>query len=159
MNVVAIEKDVQVVTAETEVVVTIVDRAVQVIESMPTLIINQIGASSLPATTKDWIAGENISSGRLLEVRSGLVYYHDPNGTKEPYGIAGNAALSGDTVTVTTSGDVTISGWGLTLEAVYFSKDNGAIGTTPNATTRAQVIGTAVKTDTLNVNIQQPINY
>lgn len=43
MNVVAIEKDIQVVEASTEVVITVTDRQVQVIEPMPTLIINQNG--------------------------------------------------------------------------------------------------------------------
>lgn len=111
------------------------------------------------AVVKTWVAGENISSGRLLEVRSGKVYYHDPNGTKEPYGIAGNAALEDDTVIVTLSGDITITGWGLTAEAVYYSRDNGAIATSPNGTGRSQMIGVSVSTNTLNVNIQQPIIY
>lgn len=52
MNVVAIEKDIQVVEASTEVVITVTDRQVQVIEPMPTLIINQNGAST------EWVIGE-----------------------------------------------------------------------------------------------------
>lgn len=155
MSIVAIEQVVQVVQTNEEAVVTIVEKEVQVIEARDAVVVYGGGS----AVTKTWEAGENISSGRLLEVRSGKVWYHNPNGTREPYGIANNAALTGDDVTVTLSGDVVISGWGLTVEAIYYTRDNGVIGITPNATTRAQVIGTAVKTDTLNVNIQQPINY
>jgi hypothetical protein len=157
--IIAIEKEITVLQVEQEVVITTTENQVQVVEAMDTLVIYQGGVPDISAVTKVYEAGENISSGRLLEVRSGLVYYHDPNGTKEPYGIANNAALMGDNVIVTVSGDVTISGWGLTLETVYYARDNGAIATTPNSTTRAQTIGFSVATNTLNVNIQQPINY
>jgi len=156
---IAIEKEISVLQVNEEVVITTTEKEVQVIEAMDTLVIYQGGTPDISAVTKEYEAGENISSGRLLEVRSGKVYYHDPNGTKEPYGIAGNAALMGDDVTVTLSGDVTISGWGLTLETLYYARDSGVIATTPNPTTRAQVIGFSVATNTLNVNIQQPINY
>jgi len=158
MGITAIDRVVSVVETTTDKVVTATERTVQVVAPI-NAIINTGSVASSASNVKTWEAGENISSGRLLEVRSGKVYYHDPNGTKEPYGIAGNAAVMGDDVEVTLNGDVTISGWGLTAETTYFSKDNGQIGTTPNATTRAQVIGYAIKTDTLNVKIQQPINY
>lgn len=157
-GIVATETHINIVTANDEAVVTTTEKHNQVIGAMDVIVLyNSEGGSA--AVTKVWEAGENISSGRLLEIRSGLVYYHDPNGTKEPYGIAGNAALTGDDVTVTLSGDVTISGWGLTAEAIYYARDNGAINTSPNSTGRSQVIGVAVATDTLNVNIQQSIMY
>jgi hypothetical protein len=105
------------------------------------------------------VAGENISGGRLLEYRNNQVFYHNPDEIYEPYGISNSAAITGANVDVTLSGNVTMVGWGLTTNATYYANTNGTINTSPNLTGRSQIIGIAINSNTLNLNIQQSIYY
>lgn len=102
-------------------------------------------------------AGENISGNRLVYVLNGEVFYYDPEGPYEPTGVSINAALTGDDVDVVMFGPANVPGWGLTPGTMYYAGPNGVISDTPAVAGRVQQIGTAEDSDTLFVNIQQPI--
>jgi hypothetical protein len=110
------------------------------------------GDGTLTAT-----AATPISSGRLLSVIDGVASYFDPAGSGEPTGVAITAALQDAELTLVLVGMASVSGWGLTPGATYYAGPNGTITAIPPGADRVQAIGVALDTDTLNINIQQPI--
>lgn len=81
-------------------------------------------------------AGQSISSGRAVVVRSGLLYYFDPTNAADYgriIGISITAGSIGNTINVQRYGIATMVGWGLTPDARYFASTNGQLSTTPNA--------------------------
>jgi hypothetical protein len=112
------------------------------------------GAQSITAT-----AGSALSSGRLVRILDGEANYYTPGESEEPNGVTITAASLGAEVTVVVVGPAEVAGWGLTPGALYYANENGTITDSPPATGRAQQIGVALDSDTLTVNIQQPIIY
>lgn len=110
------------------------------------------GDGTLTAT-----AATPISSGRLLSVIDGVASYFDPAGSGEPTGMAITAALQDAELTLVLVGMASVSGWGLTPGATYYAGPNGTITAIPPNADRVQAVGVALDTDTLNINIQQPI--
>jgi hypothetical protein len=103
-------------------------------------------------------AAQATSSGRLIRIQDGNGFYFDPEGNEEPSGIAENAAIEDDAISVVLNGQIQITGWGLTPGAVYYAAANGTLTTDPEAAVgRIQQIGVAQSADKMIINIQQPI--
>jgi hypothetical protein len=116
------------------------------------------GPAGDPGARVKYAAGQATSSGRLLTALSNQAVYFDPSGNFEPAGIALNAAIQGDEVTVILNGPIEISGWGLTPGAAYFAGPNGTLLSDPaQCVGRVQQIGVAEDANTLIINIQPAI--
>lgn len=116
------------------------------------------GPAGDPGARSKYAAGQATSSGRLMMALSNQAIYFDPSSNYEPVGIALNAAAPGDEVTVVLAGPVEIAGWGLTPGAVYYAGENGTLISDPSlAVGRVQAVGIAEDSNTLIINIQQPI--
>jgi hypothetical protein len=116
-------------------------------------------AATAAVPTLSVVAGQPISAGRFVVVENGQVFYYDPNRSDlitKPLGISITAAITGTPCVVQSSGKVTIAGWGLTPNALYFANANGVISTTPS-TQVSHVVGYAYDANSLIINAYTPI--
>jgi hypothetical protein len=115
------------------------------------------------AITADYVvAGAAVSSGDTVYLRSGGVYRYDassPSTYAKNVGVSLQSGVTGDTVTVVYSGEAYVSGFGLTPEDVYYADPTnpGKLTTTPVGPGVLQLMGVAKDSDTLIVDIKQPV--
>jgi hypothetical protein len=116
------------------------------------------GPAGDPGARSKYAAAQATSSGRLMTALSNQAVYFDPESNYEPAGIALNAAVQGDEVTVVLAGPVEVAGWGLTPGAAYYAGPNGTIISDPaQCVGRVQQVGVAEDANTLIINIQPAI--
>lgn len=102
-------------------------------------------------------AGENISSGFAVYVNNGLLYKYDPTNVSlynRYIGIAKNAALTGEAVTVITQGIYEQAGFGLTPDQVYYVGLNGVLTLTPPEAPEfaiSQPVGSAIDSNRIRI--------
>lgn len=106
--------------------------------------------------------GENISSGNLVYYSGNEIWKYDQ--TDESLygfavGIAKQAGLLGDPVLVVFAGEITIVGWGLTVDTLYYAKEAlpGAISVSAPTSGLYTPVGVAITNDTLILKIDEPI--
>lgn len=120
--------------------------------------VNQITAGTyvgLPTANFTGTTGESISSGDILRLSGGLLYKATnatSSGVTGVVGVSTTTTASGLTATV--ASDYYSSFSGLTVGATYYVGVNGAKVTT-EPSEYPIVIGTAVSTTRLNINIQE----
>lgn len=117
------------------------------------------GNASASELTLTALAGQSISSGRAVVIRSGLLYYFDPSLSADYgriIGISITAGSIGNTINVQRYGTATVVGWGLTANARYFAGENGQLSTTKNAIVTYQV-GSALTANELAIQFFNPI--
>lgn len=118
-------------------------------------VLNVEGAGSAVSLTLI-TGGGAVNGGRVVMIANGKVVYWQPNNSL-PIGISLTSASSDSEITVITSGKITIPGWGLVPGTTYYATADGVLATNP-ATGWYQLVGTAITSETLILNIQQPIN-
>lgn len=109
---------------------------------------------------KLYTAGENISSGNVVMLSGGQVFKYDPsdeNNYGKAIGIAKTSVLTGATVNVVLSGTVFIGGWGLVADDIYYAALAGAVANTPLASGMNNMIGVAKDSNTMIIDIDEPI--
>ncbi len=109
---------------------------------------------------KLYTAGENISSGNVVMLTGGQVFKYDPTNELnygKAIGIAKTAALTGATVNVVLSGSITVAGWGLTQDEIYYATGAGAVSTSPPGSGLIGMIGIAKDSSTMIIDIDEPI--
>jgi len=105
-------------------------------------------------------AGENISSSNVIMIKDGLAYKYQPSDVAnygKAVGIAKNAVSAGGQVNIILGGKLSLSGWGLTADEIHYAIDDGGLSTTPPTTGLLSQIGYAKDTDTLIIEINEPI--
>lgn len=102
-------------------------------------------------------AGAAVSAQRLVKVVDGEVTHYNPAVDYDiiPAGVAMNGASTGQDVTITGFGPATITGWGLTPGATYWAGANGQVVAIDPENAVSIIVGTAIESDTLLVNIQE----
>lgn len=109
------------------------------------------------AETTTMIAGDNLSGHRAVCVKSdGKAYYADSSeiATKGVVGVTTHAATSGNSITVQTSGNLSnIGGWSFTTGNSVMVGSNGQLTQTDSGTAYASLVGLAISTDTIQINI------
>lgn len=120
---------------------------------LPTIAVtvSSVAVSGESSTTQIFEAGETISSGNALYANNGLAYQFDSSNQNLQgrfLGIAKTASIQGGLVEVFTNGIATVSGWGLTPNAIYYAGENGAIATTPSGVL-SEMVGMAITSDKL----------
>jgi len=106
------------------------------------------------------IAGEGINGDSLVMVKDNLAYKNDISDEGNAYfcvGFAINSALIGQNVAITQIGEQISAGWGLLPNSVYYAGVNGGITTTPPITGISQVVGIPKDSDTMIVEINEPV--
>lgn len=104
-------------------------------------------------------AGATIVAHRAVVVISDEVFHFDPSNTAhlgKVVGLSRNSAILGDPVVIVTDNEIA-TGLALTDGAKYFGGAAGSITTTPPATDISQVVGIALSTSELFVDVQKSI--
>lgn len=104
-----------------------------------------------------FVAGENISAGKLITVVSGIAYYAQLSDIQNPTGFSVNAALVGENVIVRSSGTLALTGAPLLANTDYFMHNNGSISHIAPTSNKQQVVATSYSTSEITVNIQLAI--
>jgi hypothetical protein len=104
-------------------------------------------------------AAENISALKIVRSANGQAALHNLTSTNEPIGMSVTAALTGDPVTVATSGVIIDDNWTIVPGTRYYAQPNGAISSTPATTGKSQLIGVGLQNNSLLLNIQQAIYF
>lgn len=124
--------------------------------------INEVNAKVADVVSSDLIAeaGQNLSSGRVVVIISGIANYFDPN-NENMFGLAAGitktSADVGDQIGIKSFGNFYESGLNLTPGKVYFAGINGTLTLNPENLKIVQQIGTALDSDNLLINIQNSI--
>ena len=93
-------------------------------------------------------------------VKDNAAYKNDPSDEGNAYfcvGFAINAAIAGENLMITEIGKHTSAGCGLFPNSVYYAGVNGGITTTPPITGISQVVGIPKDSDTMIVEINEPV--
>ncbi len=118
------------------------------------------GGGDVNSVVLNIIAGETINGDSLVMVKDNAAYKNDPSDEGNAYfcvGFAINAAIAGENVMITEIGKHTSAGWGLFPNSVYYAGVNGGITTTPPITGISQVVGIPKDSDTMIVEINEPV--
>lgn len=130
--------------------------AISLSASKTIVVIQQDGGGS--AVTLSLTTGAApVNGGRVVMIQDEKIVYWQPNSGLMPVGISITSASANSEITVTTSGKVTIPGWGLTPNTTYYATTNGVLSTNPTVGWY-QLLGTSISSETIVLNIQQPIN-
>lgn len=109
--------------------------------------------------TSDIIAGENVSSGRIVYVDTGKVYLADKDVITDRHkiiGITKTSALINEVSTVYISGTVTNVSWSWSAGAVYAGDDG--VPTQPEPSTGFKVqVGVALNATTILIDIDRKV--
>jgi hypothetical protein len=106
------------------------------------------------------VAGAAIGGQRLLMNVGGLAYHFDPTNIANAgrcLGLSNAAVTGGATVEVISAGKITSAGWGIFSGSIYFAASNGLMTTTPPVSGVSQRAGVGVDTNTLNVQLSEPL--
>ena len=107
--------------------------------------------------TLSLIAGENISGHKAVCVKTdGKAYYADSSNmtTKSVVGVTTQAAVLGDSIEIQTSGNLSnVGGWSFTTGGLVLVGSNGQLTQTDSGTAYASMVGMAISTDTIQINI------
>lgn len=112
-----------------------------------------------PSIKQTYIAGEPISSGNVIMINNNLAFKYDPsnvNNYGKAIGIAIEAVLTSSPVIIVLSGEIYISGWGLSQDAYYFAGSAGSLATTASSSGLLNTIGIAKDSNTLIIDIDEP---
>ena len=111
-------------------------------------------------STYNTTAGEVLSGGRVVVIKDNKAYYFNPNDITMlglVTGITKTAASLNATIAIKLFGSFYESGLNLTPNEMYFVGVNGTLVTDPSGLLIVQPIGNALNSDTLNININSPI--
>lgn len=114
--------------------------------------------NSSSSSSFNGIAGQDLSGGKLVYLSAGSFFLYDGNNetlADMAFGITRGAAKSGAAVIVQMGGVFTEVGLGLIAGKIYYSVSDGLLSTTPGKV--ITIIGIAVDTDNLKMDIQQSI--
>lgn len=133
----------------------------------PRLMINLAGSKTITVINVDGggasitlnltTGSDAVNGGRVVTIENGKIVYWQPDSPLLPIGISITSASANSSITVISSGKATMAGWGLTANTTYYATANGVLSTNP-AASRYQLIGTTITSETIVLNIQQPIN-
>lgn len=112
--------------------------------------------------TADYVVDTAVSSGDTVMPVGAKINRYDSSNTAHygaNVGVALQSGIAGDTVTVLYSGEAYVSGYGLVAGTVYYADTTnpGKLTTTPVSPGVLQIIGVAKDSDTLIVDIKQPV--
>lgn len=114
------------------------------------------GGSELTAM----IAGQNMSSGRLVVASAGTVQYFDPTNMAHVgrgYGITKTSGLLGQQVTVQIFGVIQDAAFGFAADSIVFATTDGELTTTPPSSGHLQSAGVAIAANQLLINMPPTI--
>lgn len=117
-----------------------------------------INATVNPLLSK--VAGANLSGHKVLCVKiDGKAYYADSStlNTSGIIGISTEAVSINQAIRIQTSGELQHSGWSFTIGEPVWCGANGALTQSPSGSAFICVVGMAIATDTINIEVQQPI--
>ncbi len=107
------------------------------------------------------IAFQTIRIGNVVSLGlDGKFHLNDPTNLanyQRVVGLATHDAMTNYQVRVIVKGDLTNSQWNLTTGATYYAGNSGTITTTAPTSGILQIVGTAISSTTLRVDIQQPV--
>jgi SPP1 family predicted phage head-tail adaptor len=106
------------------------------------------------------IAGQDLSSWRVVYINNGTAFYYDPSDTTMPnyaIGITKTAALQNHLIEVQTEGIFEATGLGLTPDRRYYAGVNGVLATDLTGLTVLQEIGHSMTENKLDIQFNSPI--
>ena len=109
-------------------------------------------AATSTTLTLTLTATQTVTAGQLLARVGGNLVPYDARTLALAgalVGVALNTANAGQSVRVQEGGDVTVLGFGLVPDAVYFAGPNGSLVRTDAGLAFSQFVGTALSSDTL----------
>lgn len=114
------------------------------------------------AITADYVLAGPVSSGDTVMPVAGKVDRYDASNTASygvNVGVSLQGGIAGDTVTVVYSGEAYVSGYGLVADLAHYAdiSNPGKLTTTPVGPGILQLIGVAKDSNTLIVDIKQPV--
>ena len=116
------------------------------------------GSSSNPLIISK-IAGENITSFKAVIITNNQAFIYNPDDVTKYnrlVGIANSGAVIGNSIEILTFGILTVS-YAVTVGSTYFANNTGALTTTPNSTGVLQEIGTGISSNSIFIDIKQPL--
>lgn len=132
--------------------------------SSPTVIINNVGPKGDTGATPSAIsytANGTVNGHRVVKLSGGsLVTLADSVSTNDAQhilGISNNTALDGETVTITTFGELVEPTWTWTANQIIYCGTNGTLTTTPPTSGVCIIVATALSATIIFVKIQTPI--
>lgn len=128
-----------------------------IVESPGTIITPPADLSTVFYTA---IAAYALSSGRVICILNGQAIYFNPMSIDQfglTLGLTKTSAIPGGSVEVQLSGIFYEAGLGLISGVNYFVGLNGTLVNNPTGLKVVQPFGFAINTDTLNININSPI--
>lgn len=147
--------------------VTVLDESLQVqVTPAPTiqvtvggLVIGSGNVESVPAVRINATAATALSAGQVVVIVGGQASLFDPT-NRQHYtrriGLTTGAVAANATVSICVSGVLTIPGFGLTPDAVYYASSSGNISTTAHAAVTLQ-LGYALTADQFFISPLTPI--
>lgn len=105
-------------------------------------------------------AGENISAGRLVILDSNTVRYFQPGTPSHAgraLGVTKTSATTGQSVQVQVAGVLSDAAFAFTPDAPVYSRADGELFATPLGTGIVQFVGTALTTNSVNINIDSSL--
>lgn len=115
---------------------------------------------TIPNMDYNATAGMDMSSGRVVVIKDDVAIYFNPNDLSMyglVTGITKTSCLTGQSIGIKLNGIFYESGLGLTPNAIYYAGINGALITNPTGLKLVQPVGSSISTETLNININSPI--
>jgi len=106
------------------------------------------------------IAGEVLGYPRAVMTVAGKAMLFDPitGVAGSVVGLTTASAVVDATVSVLTQGKLTYTGWSLTQGSRYYAGNAGVVSLTPVTSGNMQPIGVALTSDTLLLNITNPVD-
>lgn len=114
------------------------------------------GPSGSGSTSIITVAGQALSAGRVVTITPLGAFYFNGNDVSQyglAVGVTANAAALGDGVTVSLIGPLDLVGAGYTPGVRFWAGTNGVLVTTPPVSGMAVVVGYAVDSDTINIQL------
>lgn len=102
------------------------------------------------------VAGENLSSGRLVVANAGLAYYFDPSNSSHSgraFGITTSSAAMGSAVSIKQNGTITDAAFSFSSDSPVFSGPDGELFEFPPVSGSVQQVGVSVSATQLFINI------
>jgi hypothetical protein len=132
---------------------------IKVIASQPAAIIAQVKGLFPSASGNDnsmfkAVAGQNLSSGRVVYIQAGKAYYFNPDDVSlygKSFGITTQAALQDGNVSVQMFGVMYWPDNNLSAGSVYYAGSQGQFTTDPNSLHVLQRIGHAIAQDKFKI--------
>jgi len=118
------------------------------------------GADGAAGNEFNGICGETVRSHKPVSLINGLIYEHDATDINHLYAFKGFSKVSGvngGTITVVTSGNIDLAGWGLPVEKLFIAGTKGNITDNNTGLAFSREIGYSETAESIKILNHSPI--